>query len=85
MNPGRANVSPVIDGQNRLRQDFKTFAQLWTRTKEVWLDERRQQFEQQHLDTLGPSMARLSAALDQWRDFVTKADRELAEELLEDS
>lgn len=84
MRPGRANVSPVIDGQNRLRQDFKTFAQQWSRTKEVWLDDRRQQFETQYLDLLGPSMARLSAALDEWRDFVTKADRDLAEEILED-
>jgi len=79
MNPPQANLGPVIDGQNRLRQDFKLFAQRWTTTKETWRDGRREQFERERLQALGPSLARLSAALDQWRDLVVKSDRELAE------
>jgi hypothetical protein len=79
MTPPTANLSPVIDGQNRLRQDFKQFAQHWAATKEEWRDGRREQFEREHLQGLGPSLARLSAALDEWRDFVVKSDRELAD------
>ncbi len=85
MNPGRANISPVIDARTACVRILRRFAQQWSKTKEVWLDDRRQQFETQYLDLLGPSLARLSAALDEWREFVTKADRDLAEENLEDS
>jgi hypothetical protein len=79
----RANIGPIIDGQNRLRQDFKLFAQKWVSTKEDWRDSRREQFEREHLQSIGPSLARLSAALDQWRDFVTQADRELEDKIAE--
>ena len=81
MNPSPVNLGPVIDGQNRLRQDFKSFAQRWTATKETWRDGRREQFERERLQALGPSLARLSSALDQWRDFVVKSERELAESI----
>jgi hypothetical protein len=81
MNTPTANLSPIIDGQNRLRQDFKQFAQHWAMTKEDWRDGRREQFEREHLQSLGPSLARLSAALDEWRDFVVKSDRELADKI----
>jgi len=79
MNPSQANLGPVIEGQNRLRQSFKLFAQRWTATKASWRDGRREQFERERLQALGPSLARLSSALDQWRDLVVKSDRELAE------
>ena len=79
MNPPTLNLGPVIDSQNRLRQDFKSFAQSWANTKEDWRDNRRDQFERDYLHDLGPSLARLSAAIDQWRDFVVKSDRELTE------
>lgn len=81
MTPPPANLSPVIDGQNQLRQNFKSFAQCWATTKQDWRDAKREQFERDHLQPLGPSLARLSAALDQWRDFVVKSDRELAESI----
>lgn len=83
MTPSPANLSPVIDGHNRLRQDFKLFAQHWAATKDDWRDARREQFEREHLQSLGPSLARLSAALDEWRDFVVKSDRELADTIAE--
>jgi hypothetical protein len=83
MTTTQANLGPVIDGQNRLRQDFKTFAQRWTVTKDSWRDGRREQFERERLQALGPSLARLSSALDQLRDFVVKSDRELAETMAE--
>jgi len=79
MTASTANLSPVIDGQNQLRQDFKAFATVWVATKEEWRDLRRDQFEREYLQPLGPSLQRLSAALDQWRDFVVKSDRALAE------
>ena len=81
MNPSPINLGPVIDGQNRLRQDFKVFAQRWAAIKETWHDGRREQFERERLQPLGPSLARLSSALDQWRDFVVKSERELAESI----
>ncbi len=83
MTPPTINLGPVIDGHNRLRQDFKTFAQHWNATKEDWRDGRREQFEREHLQTLGPSLARLSAALDEWRDLIVKSERELAETVAE--
>ncbi len=84
MNPTQANLSPLFDGQNRLRQDFKAFSQVWVATKDDWRDGRRTQLEREHLQALGPSLARLSAMLDQFRDFVIKSDRELADSMTED-
>ncbi len=81
MSESTANLGPVIDGQNRLRQDFKTFAQQWAATKEDWRDGRRELFEREHLLILGPSLARLSAVLDEFREFVTKSDRELKDSI----
>lgn len=83
MKPASVNLGPVIDGHNRLRQDFKMFSQRWTATKEDWRDGRRDQFEREHLHSLGQSLARLSAALDMWRDFVVKSERELDESVAE--
>jgi hypothetical protein len=83
MKPPNVNLSPIIDGQNRLRQDFKSFAQQWAATKEEWRDGRREQFEREHLQTIGPSLARLSAALDEWRDFIVKSARELDDSVAE--
>jgi hypothetical protein len=83
MNQSPANLGPVIDAHGQLIQSFKTFAQQWATTKESWRDSKREQFEREHLQNLGPSLARLSAAMDQWRDFVTKSDRELKDSMAE--
>jgi len=83
MQSPKANLSPIIDAQNQLCQQFKAFTECWAATKEDWRDAKREQFERDHLQQLGPSLARLSAALDQWRDLVVRADRELAESTTE--
>lgn len=76
----QANLVPLLDGQHRLRSDFKSLAQAWAAAKEQWRDQRRERFAREHLDPLGPSLARLSAALDELHDVVTKADRQLADD-----
>jgi len=78
-----ARLEPLTDAQARLRSSFQTLAEVWAATKEDWRDQRRERFEREHLAPLGPSLTRLSAALDELRDVVIKAERELADELPE--
>lgn len=82
MNPRgpQADLAPLLDGQHRLRSDFKSLAQVWAAAKEQWRDQRRERFAREHLDPLGPSLARLSAALDEFHEVVTKAERQLADD-----
>ncbi len=75
-----ANLGPLIDGQSRLRSGFKSLAEVWSAVKEDWKDQRRERFEREHLAPLAPSLTRLSASLDELRDWVTKADRELTDD-----
>lgn len=82
MNPRgpQANLAPLLDGQYRLRSGFKSLAQVWAAAKEQWRDQRREQFAREHLDPLGPALARLSAALDEFHDTISKAQRQLADD-----
>jgi len=81
MSAPHIHVGPIVDAQNRLRQDYRTFAVAWAKTKDVWRDKKREQFEQEHLRTIGPALARLSTTLDQLLDFAAKSDRALSDRL----
>lgn len=70
----------VTDCQNRLKSDFIEFARLWAEVGEDWQDERRERFEKEHLSTLGPSLNRFSAALEDFSDAIRKADRALQDD-----
>lgn len=72
-------LGPLVDGQSRLRSGFKTLAETWAVVKEDWRDQRRVQFERERLQVLGPSLTRLANALDDLRECVLNADRELAD------
>jgi len=72
-------LGPLDDGQSRLRSGFKTLAETWAVVKEDWRDGRREQFERERLLALGPSLTRISNSLDNLRDCIVKADRELAD------
>lgn len=73
-------LGPLIDGQSRLRSGYKTLSETWAIVKEQWRDSRREDFQKEHLNPLGPSLTRLSNALDDLRECIVKADRELADE-----
>ncbi|HBJ34574.1 MAG TPA: hypothetical protein DDZ51_07385 [Planctomycetaceae bacterium] len=72
-------LGPIVDGQSRLRSGYKTLAETWAVVKEDWRDGRRERFERDRLRALGPSLTRLSNALDNLRDCIIYADRELAD------
>ncbi len=64
----------IHDCEGRLQRDFAEFARLWSQVREDWLDDRCQQFEREHLSTLGPSLNRFVAALNEFHDVARKAD-----------
>ncbi|TWU50998.1 hypothetical protein Poly51_42910 [Rubripirellula tenax] len=74
------NLNRVTDCESRLKRDFIEFARLWADVREDWLDERRAQFESEHLDSLGPSLNRFAAALRDFSDTARKADRLLRDD-----
>ncbi|MCG8649080.1 MAG: hypothetical protein MI861_04570 [Pirellulales bacterium] len=75
------NLGRVIDGEDRLRRDFIEFSRLWLAVREDWLDQRREQFEREHLSTLGPSLNRFTTALHELCDAIRKADQQLKDDL----
>lgn len=74
------NLGPLVDADNRFRQGFVDFAAVWKRTQEVWADDRRRRFEQEHLQALGPSLGRLVAELHDFEEIVRRANHELRDQ-----
>ena len=79
-----SNVSPLnlgrlTDCENRFQRDFVEFARLWSDTKEDWADVRRDQFEREHLSSIGPSLNRLMAGLHEFTEAVNSANRALTD------
>lgn len=74
------NLGRVTDCEGRLQRDFTDFARLWSAVREDWLDDRCRRFEQQHLSSLGPSLNRFAAELQEFRDAVRRADLELRDD-----
>ena len=71
------NISPLIDAQNRFRRDFIDFSRIWQDAKDNWKDDRARRFEQEHLSSLGPSLSRFTAALNEFTEVVRKAQTTL--------
>ncbi len=74
------SIGRITDCEARLQRDFSEFSRLWARVREDWLDDRRRQFEQDHLSTIGPSLNRFVASLNEFTDAVRKADVNLRDE-----
>tara|TARA_R110002073_G_scaffold11940_6_gene53745 strand:- start:4963 stop:5220 length:258 start_codon:yes stop_codon:yes gene_type:complete len=73
-------LGPVQDAENRIKRDFTEFSRLWSKVREDWLDDRCRQFEQQHLTTIGPSLSRVSAAMQEFCDVIRRADKALEDD-----
>ncbi len=73
------NTAPVIDAQNRFRQDFSDFARLWQETKQDWRDEKARQFEQEFLSPLAPSLTRFSVALAEFTKILRQSQTAIAD------
>tara|TARA_R110002049_G_scaffold4601_5_gene32401 strand:+ start:566387 stop:566644 length:258 start_codon:yes stop_codon:yes gene_type:complete len=74
------NLGPLGDAENRFQKDFVEFSKLWASVREDWRDQQREQFQNEHLSTLGPSLNRFCTALREFCDEVRKADRVLADD-----
>jgi hypothetical protein len=74
------NLGRLTDSENRLRRDFSEFSRLWASVREDWLDERCEQYQREHLTTIGPSLNRLTATLHEFYDNVRKADHALKDD-----
>jgi hypothetical protein len=83
--PMTTPLGPLVDGQSRLRSGYQSLAQTWADVKEDWRDQRRTQFEREYLAPLGPSLTRLSHAVDDLVQQIIRADQELAESYDENS
>ncbi|TWU14990.1 hypothetical protein Pla52o_55270 [Novipirellula galeiformis] len=70
-------LGPAQDAENRIKRDFSEFSRLWSEVREVWLDDRCRQFEQQHLSNLGPSLTRFSSALQECCEVIRRAEEAL--------
>ena len=73
------NLGPLIDAQNRFRRDFVAFAAVWQDAKDNWKDDRARRFEQEHLSTLGPSLTRFAAALNEFTEQIRQAQSALSD------
>ncbi len=73
-------LAPLTDCQDRLKRDYIEFARAWAAVKQDWSDDRCRQFEQDHLTTLGPSLNRFAAALQEFGEQIRKAESALQDE-----
>lgn len=71
------NLGRVTDCQNRLQHDFIEFSRLWADVRKDWADQRREQFERDHLTTIGASLNRFSTALQDFSEAVRRAEKSL--------
>ena len=74
------NLGPLYDAESRFERDFVDFSKLWASVRENWLDHKRDEFQREHLSTLGPSLNRFCTALQEFCDKARKADHLLADE-----
>ncbi|MEM9366416.1 MAG: hypothetical protein AAGD07_10505 [Planctomycetota bacterium] len=70
-------LGPVYEAQSHLRHEFQDFAKVWQTTRASWRDEPARQFEQQSLAPLGPTLNRVSAAIDAFVDAVRASEKAL--------
>lgn len=67
------NIAPLIDAQARFRREFNDFSRLWQDTQQDWRDDRRRQFERDHLASLGPSLSRFTSMLAEFTETLHAA------------
>lgn len=72
-------MGSLYESQTRVRQEFLDFVEQWQRTKEKWQDEPARQFEEQSLNTLGPTLTRVSGAMQTFSEEIRRADHALAD------
>ena len=72
-------LGPLYESQTRVRQEFLDFAEQWQKTREGWRDEPARKFEQESLSTLGPTLKRAAAAMQNFADVVRQSDHLLAD------
>ncbi|SMP39170.1 hypothetical protein SAMN06265222_101264 [Neorhodopirellula lusitana] len=75
MNP--LPLGPLYESQTRIRQEFLDFTAQWQKTKEGWRDEPARRFEEQSLNTLTPTLTRVSAAMQTFAEEIRSADQAL--------
>ncbi|MDC0278754.1 hypothetical protein OAL43_00965 [bacterium] len=68
------------NGESRLQREFSDFAVLWREVRDHWKDERRNQFENRHLKTLGPSLERFSTSLRDLSESIAQATNDLRDD-----
>ncbi len=73
------NLGPLADAENRFRHGYTEFARSWIVVRENWLDDRCRRFQEERLSSIGPCLARFTAALHEFENIARKADRELAD------
>ncbi len=73
------NLGPLGESENRFRQGFSELSRNWVVVKEHWLDSQCKKFEQERLSSIGPALARMTAAIHSFESVVRRADRELSD------
>ena len=77
MPPPRPPLAPVQDIVTRLQSGFGDLATSWQTTKKDWTDPVADQFEKDHLQTLGPALHRLTTELQIFQESVRAATTKL--------
>ena len=79
MSMPRPRLTPLQDAMERLKSDHSDLATDWRQTKSEWPDAVAEQFEQQHLQPIGPTLSRLSTALADLIERVRHAEKQLSD------
>ncbi len=72
-------IGALHDTENRLRRDWQEFATVWQQTAETWKDQRRREFEDQHLRELPGVLSRCNAEMNEFRETLLRAMHALSD------
>ena len=70
-------ICDLHTGLGQLSHAFGELRDRWNETKDVWRDDVRRQFEQNHLQPIPPRLQLLVAAVQRLTDTLEKAEQEL--------
>ena len=70
-------VCDLISGVGRLQKSTTRLKERWLDAKQHWQDGNAKQFQEEHLQPLGPQITLAAAAIHRLSEVLEKAEREL--------
>lgn len=72
-------ICELNTGAGRLQRAATDLKDAWLEAREQWTDRSARQFEEQHLQPLGPLLSQLNAAIGKFAELMDRAEQECSD------